>query len=332
MNKNKLISRNAGFFFAMMLAVCVPALLWCENIRGEITGTAEINGGEIVFNPENIIIINPGTTPAFQEGIEIRLRIPASLNQYQNSFALLIFRDVTPSPTAENRSYRGTRTYMRLLPSRTSAFFRIPFQENHGISGDALTDVIPVPVGLDQFPLLLTILPVMKGIPDSAFMEELGISVVPLWKNEGSLTVNVANPSGNPEEIVDITVDGSAVDSGKELILPAGIHRVQISSTHAPAVEKTIVLEPGQIMSLDLPLDYRPPVITVSIPEGAIILLDGETITTRDSLIMLETTSGDHVITYNLGNLKVDRHFTIKPGGTMKIDMIMDIQIVEVGD
>jgi len=303
-----------------------------ENIRGEIAGTPEIGGGGVVFNPEDIVIIESGDIPAFQDGIELRLEIPAALNRYQNSFALLIFRNISPAPTPENRSYTGTRTYMRLLPSRTSAYIRIPFSEDNGISSDALTDVLPVPVKEEQFPLLVTVLPVMKGIPDSAFLENLSISVVPLWKNEGALTVSVANPSGNPEETVDITVDGEEVAGGEQLILPAGIHRVRISSTHAPTVEKTIALEPGQVLSLSLPLDYRPPELTVSIPEGAVILLDGEAVETEGSLSVIETTPGDHIITYSLGNLEVNRRFTVRPGGKVKIDLIIDIEIIDTGE
>jgi hypothetical protein len=317
---------------ALVLLFIISASVHGENIRGEVAGTAQTGGQNVVFNPENIVIIRSGTIPDFQEGIELRLEIPETLNRYQNSFALLIFQDIKPSPDSDTRSYTGKRAYMRLLPSRSSAFIRIPFTEGHGISSDALTDVLPVPVEADQFPLLLTVLPVMKGIPDSAFLENLSISVVPLWKNEGALTVDIANPSGNPEETIDITLDGESIDAGEEMILSAGIHRVRVSSTHAPTVEKTIAIEPGEVLSLSLPLDYRPPELTVSIPEGAIILLDGKAVETDRSIAVLETIPGDHVITYSLGNLEVNRHFTIRPGGKVKIELIIDIEIVDLGE
>ncbi|RKX98707.1 MAG: hypothetical protein DRZ90_01905 [Spirochaetes bacterium] len=332
MKQNQFTGRYAGVISAILLASLITVSARGENIRGEIAGTPQIGGPEIVFNPEDIVIVDTGTIPAFQEGIELRLEIPEALNRYQNSFALLIFRDITPSPSPDNLSYSGTRAYMRLLPSRTSAFIRIPFTENHGISGDALTDVLPVPVSQEQFPLLITVLPVMKGIPDSAFQQKLSITVVPLWKDEGSLTVSVANPSGNPEEIVNITVDGAEVTPGEETIFSAGIHRVRISSSHAPTVEKTIAIEPGEVLTLNLPLDYRPPEITVSIPEGAFILLDGEAVETKESLAVLETVPGDHIITYSLGNLEVNRHFTVRPGGKVRINLIIDIEIVDVGE
>jgi len=332
MKQNLFTNRYTGIISAVFLAFLITVSAQGENIRGEIAGAPQIGGTEIVFHPEDIIIVYSGTIPAFQEGLELRLEIPEALNRYQNSFALLIFRDITPSPSPENRSYTGTRAYMRLLPSRTSAFIRIPFTENHGISSDAFTNVLPVPVSPEQFPLLITILPVMKGIPDSAFQQNLSISVVPLWKDEGSLSVSVANPSGNPEEVINITVDGAEVTPGEDTILSAGIHRVRISSSHAPTVEKTIAIEPGEELTLNLPLDYRPPEITVSIPEGAFILLDGEAVETEGSLAVLETAPGDHIITYSLGNLEVNRHFTVRPGGKVKIKLIIDIEVIDVGE
>jgi len=332
MKQYRFTGKTTGIISWIVLTLFLGMPAFGENIRGEIAGAPESGGAGIVFNPEDIVIIDTGDIPEFQDGIELRLEIPAALNRFQNSFALLIFRNITPSPTLENRSYSGTRTYMRMLPSRTSAYIRIPFSEDHGISSDALTDVLPVPVEVDQFPLLVTVLPVMKGIPDSAFLENLRISIVPLWKNEGALTVSVANPSGNPEETVNITIDGENVTGGEQITLPAGIHRVRISSTHAPTVEKTIAIEPGQVLSLNLPLDYRPPELTVSIPEGAFILLDGEAVETEESLAVVETAPGDHIITYSLGNLEVNRHFTVRPGGKVKIDLIIDIEIIDMGE
>lgn len=332
MNRRTIITNRVRGFLLLLMAIIFTMSAQAENIRGRIAGTLLSDGPGVTFNPEELVVIDSGTIPDFQEGMEIRLRIPHSLRQYQNSFALLIFRNINPAPSERNRSYSGFRIYMRLLPSRESAFVRIPFSENHGIAGDALTDVLPVPVDTGQFPLLVTILPVTKGIPDSVFLEELSISTVPLWKNEGSLTVNITNLSGDSEETVIILVDGKEIILGEAVTLSAGIHRVRITSTHAPTVEKTIAIEPGREVSLSLSLDYRPPELTVNIPVGASILLDGEPVDTDETIAIIETDPGDHIITYSLGNLEVNRSFTVRPGGKVKIDLIIDIEIVDVSE
>lgn len=316
----------------LCVAVLISSPIYAENIRGKNAGSLQSDGPRVLFHPEELVVIDIDSIPGFQEGMEIRLEIPPALRRYQNSFALLIFKDISPAPSPDNRSYTGNRSYMRLLPSRDSTFVRIPFSDGHGISGDALTDVLPVFVEADQFPLLLTILPVMKGIPDSAFTEELSVSAVPLWKNEGFLTIGIANPSGNPDEAITVMLDGNEIELDEGLTLSSGIHRVRITSSHAPTVERTVAIEPGQELSLNLVLDYRPPELTVNVPEGSTILLDGEEIDTSGDVMILETTPGSHIITYSLGNLEVNRSFTIRPGAKVKIDLVIEIDIVEYGE
>ncbi len=323
---------RARILFVFCLANLITISANAENIRGRTAGVLDSDGIDINFRPEELIVIELGSVPDFQEGMEIHIEIPEALRRYQNSFALLLFRDIAPLPTEENRNYGGTRTYMRLLPSRNSTFLRIPFTEDHGIAGDALTDVLPVSIEADQFPLILTVLPVMKGIPDSAFLEDLTIRAVSLWKNEGSLTIGITNPSGFPDEIVEIMVNGDEVIMDEALTLDSGIHRIRITSTHAPTIEKTIAIEPGQELVFNFSLDYRPPELTVNIPDGATILLDGEAIDTGTDIAVLETTPGDHIITYSLGNLEVNRSFTVRPGGKVRIDLVIEIGIVEYGD
>lgn len=332
MNLRILTTSRTRYFLLLLLTLFCAITVQAENIRGKNAGTLLSDGPGITFNPEELIVIDSETIPDFQEGIELHLGIPSSIRHYQNSFALLIFRNISPAPSDSNRSYRGTRIYMRLLPSRESTFVRIPFSENHGITGDALTDVLPIPIDPGQFPLIVTILPVTKGIPDSAFLEELTINAVSLWKNEGSLTVSIANPSGDSEEIVSIMVDGNEITLDEAVTVSAGIHRVRVTSTHAPTVEQTIAVEPGQEVSMKMSLDYRPPELTISIPDGASILLDGESVEAEDSLAILETKPGSHIITYSLGNLEVNKSFTVRPGAKVRIDLIIDIKIVEYGE
>ena len=144
MNRRTIITNSVRGFLLFLMAIIFTMPAQAENIRGRIAGTLLSDGPGVTFNPEELVVIDSGTIPDFQEGMEIHLRIPHSLRLYQNSFALLIFRNINPAPSEGNRSYSGFRIYMRLLPSRESAFVRIPFSENHGIAGDALTDVLPV--------------------------------------------------------------------------------------------------------------------------------------------------------------------------------------------
>lgn len=325
----KRLTHNIVFFLTIIFVV-VP--LHAENVRGNIAGVLNNDTNTTVFKADSIVVIQPENIGELQEGIELRIQIPQGLQQYQNSFALLIYKDLTPEPEKNRNSYVGTRAYMRLLPSRKTTFLRIPVSEVHGITGDALTDVLPVAITPDQFPLILTIIPVMKGIPDSAFKEELTASIVPIWKNKGSLTVNLTNLSGSPEEKITVTVDGKTQEQGQAIILSTGIHKVRVASNLAATIDKTIVIEPGKAVKMDLALDYRLPEITVSAPKGAMLFLDGKEIILKDSSQVLRIESGTHVILFRLGDVEIKRSFTVRPGSQVKIDLVVDIGIVEFGE
>jgi hypothetical protein len=317
--------------FAPLLLLCMIAqFAGAENIRGKVAGTAVPTGEPVSFKPEELVVLQTEPVSRFQGGLELRMQIPPSLRRYQNSFALLIYRDVDPVPTTENRSYSGTRTYMRLLPGREGMYVRIPFAANHQITGDALTDVLPVPVDPGDFPLIVTVLPVMKGIPDSAFREILTIGTTPIWKNEGSLSLNITNPSDDPEELITAYIDGREVEIGEVLNVEAGLHRVRIDSSQAQTVEKTVAVEPGEQLIVDLKLDYRLPELTVNIPEGAVVLLDGEPLSGPGPITAVDIRPGEHTVTYRLGELDVSRAFTVGPGAKISIDLVIEIDIFDL--
>jgi len=320
-------------FMLISLSILSTVSVYSENIRGRIAGMLQIGGSAVKFKPEELIIIaHSDKISTFQEGIEIQIEIPSQLRKFRNSFALMIYRDISPDPNENRSDYTGTRIHMELIPARERTFVRIPFSETHRITGDALSSVLPIPINAEQFPLLAAVLPVMKGIPDAAFSEELIITVVPIWKNEGSLTVNITNLSENSEESIEVTVDGKAIGLNEATRLSSGIHKLRVASTHAPAIEQTLALEPGEELTLSLALDYRPPELTIHIPRGAIIRLDGELIETVDIIKVIETEPGDHLISYTLGELEVSRNFTVQPGSRFNISLLVDVEITEGSD
>jgi hypothetical protein len=319
-------------FLTVLLILVSLTHAHAENIRGTLAGTVSGGGDPVTFKPEELVVLDGRDITSIQEGIEIRVDIPAGIRRFQNSFALFVYRNVQPSPSPDGAAYSGTRAYMRLLPSREALFVRIPLYQDHGISSDALTDVLPNPIPPGDFPLIVTVLPVMKGVPDSAFDQQLRISASEIWKNEGTLTVEVANPSGDPGEIIEMTVDGRTAEVGSSVTLEAGLHRIVVSSTHAPTVEKTVAIEPGRAERIEISLDYTPPEISLAIPEGAEVYLDGNRVESRSSMAVLSSQPGEHTVRYVLGGLEVSRSFSIRPGGKVRIDLLFEIDIVDYGD
>ncbi len=302
--------------------------VFAENINGQIAGSLNKDGDSVLFKPEELIVVNLESRPQFQEGLELKISIPRELRNYQNSFALMLFKNVTPPPLQERHSYRGTRAFMRLLTSRNSMFIRVPLISGHNITADALTDVLPVPVEADEFPLIVTLLPVMKGIPNAAFNKNLEISMQSLWKKEGTLTVSISNLSGSEEEKIKVFIDGELSEPDKAVSLSAGIHRVRVESTHASTIEKNVAIEPGGQIVLPVELDYRMPEILVKMPpRGAEVFLDNKPLKISQDSTLIPIKPGNHSVEYRLGDLSVYRDFTVNPGDRVNIELVLDVNI-----
>ena len=313
----------SGRISLLFLLVLAPPL-YGENVRGEVTAILSSEGGSGLFRPEQLIAVDFSSVNPSQNGIELRIDIPEGLRRYPNTFALLLFRDVSPAPNDTVLSYSGDRMYMRLIPARDSMYVRI--------TGDAYTDILPHPVTPNEYPLIAAVLPVMKGVPDSAYSHSMELEVVPLWKNEGRITVEIANPSGDADEEFQITVDDRPVALGETITLEAGLHKVRVSSTHAAPVERTAALKPGDELLLSVEMDYSPPELTVRFPLGAAVLLDGEIIEAEGTTAVLDISPGEHEIIGIVGDVQVSRRFTVSPGGKIQVELIVDIDIVELGD
>ena len=325
---------NYGRFYRVLLLVLILSAprAYAENIRGKVASVLSSQGGSGLFRPEELIAVDFSSINPSQNGIELRIGIPERLRRYANTFALLLFRDVTPEPADTLRSYSGNRMYMRLIPARESMYVRIPFFTDHQITGDAYTDILPHPVTSDDYPLMAAVLPVMKGVPDSAYSHPMELEVVPLWKNEGRITVEVANPSGDADEEFQITVDDRPVTRRETITLETGLHKIRVSSTHAPSVEQTTALKPGDELLISVEMDYSPPELTVRFPPGAQIMLNGRKIEAEGNTAVLDIPPGKHEIIGIIGDVQVSRRFTVSPGGKIQVELIVDIDIVELGD
>ena len=316
--------------FALVI-IGVAQYLQAESIHGPVTGFVDDESGPLPFRLEEIVVIKSQDYPDYQEGIELQIDLSEGLQHYSHSFAVMVYKNITPVPDTGIQSYHGTRIFMHLISNTPSMYLRIPFIKNHTISGDALTHILPSAVAQDEFPLLVTILPVAKGVPDIVYVQEFAIRLSDIWKDVGSVAISVSNPSGASDEIIAATVDGNAVALDEVLVLSTGVHKVMVNSTHAPAIEQAIAIERGKHISLPVTLDYSPPTITISTLEGTRVILDDEELEIESGITTLEIEPGEHKITGVLGEHETSKNFSIHQGGRVSIELIFDIKITEHG-
>ena len=210
----------------------------------------------------------------FLEGLEIRVEIPRVLQQYRNSFALYLYRDVTPLPSLQEYRYQATQVTFHILPTQSLFSFKVPLDRNHGLIKDATSAVSP-PIPRSSYPLLLTLLPIMKGIPDDSYAYPLSVSIHPIFRNEGGLKLEILNRPVSEE--VKLIIDGVSLSIPDGYIpLGPGLHSLSISTDHSGVAEYRIEIERGKMTELIHQIKVEPSSIEIPAMEGVVFLLDGE--------------------------------------------------------
>lgn len=268
----------------------------------------------------------------FLNAIEIKVKQSSEILEYRNSFAFHIFTNVAPLPTIENKTYKGEATFVKVLPPRIQTFFQIPLYDaaERTISPD--TFQLPFALSTNDFPIMITILPVMKGIPDSLYSEPLQVEIFPQLADKGALNIHLSGGAAEEREIsenIDLYIDKKRVEYPvTDYILPSGIHHVEIHSDVFSPKTTSFSLTKGEILNLDLELERSVPQLIIEAPENSTTYLDGNRIRPLSGE-RIEISEGEHSITIQVGNYSLSERFTAKKGKSYVVSLMLDLMIKE---
>lgn len=288
-----------------------------------IVSEGEQNSG-LDLNIDELAAFNIATENPFLIGIELRMDIPRALQEYRNSFGLYLYQDIVPLPNINIKDYRGQRILMHILPSQNQLSIKIPLVENHNIIKDA-TSVVSTSLGTENFPLILNILPIMKGIPNSAYAYPLHITALPIYADKGGLSVLLEGE----EELIEncrLYIDSVEINLNQDFIpLNTGMHTLMVVSPDSGSHEYNIPIEQGKIYQLSHKLELLP--CSIEIPEKLAfpIRIDGQ----EQEAGKLELTPGEHLVELILAeDLILQENFQINPGENMllELDLLLTLQ------
>lgn len=310
--------------FTVFLLFTVILSLFSENIRGEVKNVILIETENLStdFNLFDLTGINIGKNP-FIEGLELTLSIPDELERYRDSFMLNIYYKLNSLPDKSLKSYRGSLLLSQIIPASKKMFISIP------MTSVVNTDLIPGSIVSKQinqtdFPIIISINPVMKGIPNSVLSSIFDLKIIPVLSSKGILELNITG-ANNEHTII---LDGKKLVKTKEYNLEEGIHQLVIQSYNFEEVSQSFVITRGKRTRLNFVLKQLFPTVMFEAPEGSEIILDGEKITSSLSKAM-EVTPGEHVVRMKLGDYSLSKKFTINAQKKYIISLFLDILIQE---
>ncbi len=268
----------------------------------------------------------------FLNSIEIKVKQSSEILEYRNSFALNIFTHVAPLPTLENKSYKGEAAFVKVLPSRIQTFFQIPLHDTAEKTTSPDTFLLPFALSPDDFPIMITILPVMKGVPDSLYAKPLQVEVFPQLEDKGALNIHLSGGAAEEREIsehIELYIDNKRVEYPvTDYILASGVHHVEIQSDIFSPKTTSFSLKKGEVYNLNLQLERSAPQVIIEAPENSTTYLDGNRIKPLSGE-RIEVSEGEHTITIQVGNYSLSERFTAKKGKSYIVSLMLDLMIKE---
>ncbi len=310
--------------FTVFYLIIVIISSFSENIRGEVKNVIEIETKKKVtnFTLFDLTGIDIKQNP-FLEGLELTLSIPDGLARYRDSFMLNIYYKLDSAPRESLKSYRGNLLLSQIVPVSKKIFISIPMTQ--GINLDVIPgSVLSKQVKQTEFPLILSINPVMKGIPSTVLSSIFELEIIPVLSSKGVLALNL---SGSDKQYT-IILDRNQSSYKEEYILEEGVHQITIRSENYKEISQSFVISRGSTTNLDLKMEQLLPTVMFEAPEGAEIILDGEKINTTASK-SISITPGEHVVRMKLGDYSLSKKFTIVAKNKYKISLFLDILIQE---
>ncbi len=315
------------------------ALGFGQNLRGLVVEELRVPGDAayektVGIALEEMAALSLEGDARFLRGIRLELRLSNLLKQHFDSFALAVYRKLNPEPRKAVRAYQGERIFFQYLPYLNRVLVLLPLSGDEEASAEAGEGVyrLQTPLSREDFPILVAILPLMKGIPDSVAEARFYLTVRPVVARRGTIQLSLRAPAGVPAEPITAWLDEhelspselQALKSGQEL--PAGLHRLRLASPALQEVNTSFTVEPGKSSILDVELQSLTTLLSIEAPQNAEVFLDGEKLSTLTSLPIAE---GTHQVRVKIADYNVTRKFSAQQGRHYHLSCVFDIIIAE---
>ncbi len=325
--------------FFLLLLLLLPVFLPADNVRGPVTNIVTLSSE--TENPKGfelkqgeLAIIQLEEHHPFIQGFEIELRIPENLRPYSDSFALYLYKEVIGTPELAVMDFKATRCLFEVLSEKNRYFIRAPIVADHTVKNTPDTFFLSEAVLKTQFPLLLSVLPIMKGMPEAAAELPFHIKVKPINREEGSVQFKVLDENGaklppGALNTISFLLDGKSITALNEtFILQTGLHTLNLESDLYYEKTVTFGVERGKSKKLDITVTEIVTEMMINVPKGTEVILDGDILSfTRGESI--EIRPGEHTILMTIGDYSVSKRFTVDPKKDYNISLFLDIIIDE---
>ncbi|GAB1484742.1 hypothetical protein MASR2M78_35600 [Treponema sp.] len=318
-------------FGAALISLSLCINLYAENFRTIIAGRTDVSAETQEGTPFSLsyvdsILIGLPNNGRFLRGIELELRVPATFLKYKGSLAIAFYNSLEKVPNIGVSDLSARRIGFELFPNKLQTVYQIPLR-----SGLKASPYVSIPSGIQnpsQFPLLIRLMPVIKGLSEDIENMRFQLTVKPVLSDEGALKLVLRYPESLKDRPLTVRVDDEVIEYPlRELVLKEGEHHLAIVSDAYRNESRRILIERGKVLELNVELQDPTPVINFEAPENTTIIFDGIEILDKRSSLSAEP--GEHELRFNVGDYSVTKNITLIRGRTYKVALSIDVSISE---
>lgn len=323
--------------FCVLLLTLVTAGLGAETIHG-VVGTVMDPGQPrarsfIVPAQEYIAFLAPEDR-LFTTAVELELEIPAAVLGTQNAVGLFVYAGVAPNPEAAPAGgtthagetvlvvplgQNGVERLEILMPGRTEP-------ERSGSHVLRLN-------GFEDFPLMLGVAPISKGVSESVLHQEYRLSIRRRTIPEGGIRIRFEGADGagmSASQLADAGVSAKIgrrrLPVGQVDLVEPGFHRVSVESeSHLPD-QRTVGVQRGEVTDVVFRLQEARPQVRVEAPRSAVVTINGRLVAPGEELYL---DPGEHTVVFRVDEVTVSRRFVVGRSGSYTLSLVLDILIDE---
>jgi hypothetical protein len=314
--------------WVLLLAGVLLAQAGADNVRGPVSAVldARTRTDPVQIEPGDLIIVRSTDDTPLHTALKIEIAIPDAVAGMRGVFALYLYENIVPTPHVDIDRYRADKIEVLLLPPSKGFTIQLPYSADYTGPESFDTLVLERAVHHRDYPLLLTILPVMKGIPPRVASSIFRISAEAVSSATGLLRIIPVFP-GDERLPYTVNIDGVPIRTpGPEYALGEGMHTLRLTSEHYTNQNRTFTIRGGEYTEVKISLEPRSSRIFIEAPETSRVLLDG-TLTEISNPAGLEIPPGEHTVLIKIGDYSLTERFSVKPGMTYTVSLQMNIHV-----
>jgi hypothetical protein len=322
--------------FALALTL-LTAPLFAQSIRGPVaanlavTPTRESEAAELGL--DEIVLLRADGDFRFYDALELEILTPETATAFPGALTVIVSTTGTYSERAGVAEINGAILVSEPIVRAGRTFFYVPLREGAETNASAVARIIPRVLAGD-FPLVVTLVSAMKGLPQEIAESRITITASPVTRDIGAAAVSFRYEDGStfPADGLrsppfSLEIDGRRTSVSGEYLLEPGIHRFSLISEEYLDQLVTVAVEPGATTLVEIPLLPALATIAFSAPRGARVYIDGQDMGVESG--DFTAVPGEHTIVVVVGDYTVTRRFSVEEGRSYSLSVTMDLVVEE---